>query len=167
MRDYFKEASRDKSDPNHSKWTALLTNAFLTWTSQTVVLFKNELLFYVRKRDMIGPDFNCTAMMVPVGDAVTNDRDAPDVQSERKVHPSRRNLWRQDGDEQKIYRRMLVYKVDTFVAVCDDGRTHTQYFGILFLHSYRITLTTDDLRKRVRVYKTFKNWRIPSQSRRL
>jgi hypothetical protein len=129
-----------------------VTNAFPNLDfSDCSPAFKNELLFYVRKRDMIGPDFNCTAMMVPVGDAVTNDRDALMYKAlnvsapfPKKSLPASRT-----EDEQNIYRRMLVTRLMPFVAVFDttDGLIRQ----VLYVHSCIRTgslTTTDDLRKR-------------------
>jgi hypothetical protein len=142
------------------KMDGAVTNAFPNLDfSDCSPAFKNELLFYVRKRDMIGPDFNCTAMMVPVGDAVTNDRDALMYKALNVSAPFPKNRV-QDGETNKKSTGVCWFKVDAFVAVFDTTDGLIRSTVCAFLHSYRITLTTD-VSQAMYVYKTFKNWRIP------
>ena len=112
--------------------------------------FRNEILFYIRKHEMIGPDFNREAMMMPVHDAIVNERDAiiynilntrPPVKKELKASRTE--------SEQNIYRRMLVSRLMPFVEDLDttDGLIRE----ILYVHGCIRTGTlssVDDLRKR-------------------
>jgi hypothetical protein len=110
---------------------------------------------------MIGPDFNCTAMMVPVGDAVTNEVVLSDVQStERKCTLPEEIASVQDGRRTKHLQAYVGYKVDAFVAVFDttDGLIRSSLYCIpAFVQD---PLTTDDLH-RCACLQVLQGWRTP------
>lgn len=132
--------------------------------------FRNELVFYIRKRDLIGPDFNCTTMMIPVGNAVRNDRDALVYKALNASAPMPMKMLApsRTEDEQNIYRRMLVSKLMPFISAFDT--TDELIREVLYVHSCIRTgtlVTTDDLRKRCTCLHNFQDLEDPLAVKRL